>query len=589
MLALACLLLALLAAAPAGAVTQYELTLPNHPLLPVFVTPGPGGDIWFGEGATSKIGRVRTDGTLVAEYALPTPNAQPLGLAYGPDGAIWAAEGQANKIARVTASGQVDEYDIPTPDAGPTLMTAGPDGAIWFTEQQSGKIGRITTSGQVTEYDPPTPNTAPVGITVGSDGALWFTEQQAGKIGRVTTAGAFTEYDLPSPNPFPTGIAAGPDGNLWVTGVASRTILRVSTSGQVTGTYPLPPGDIPPLLIAPGPDGNMWFGEADVNGTPTGEGRLGRVTMDGQVTEYPQPAPNASIFGVTTGPDGNIWFADTNFENGGNDTIGRLVTDQPHQSQAPSIGGSPLAGGRLTASPGGWSGNPTFSYSWQRCDGSACSPIDGATGSSYTPTAADIGKTLRVVVTATNADGSTRSTSAETLPVAAGALVPARPPAPRATLYYPLCRNISSGRGRDRRTARCAARVANWRTLRGFARSARLAGVEVNAVRRSGAGCLVLSGGRLASMSCAAAAGTWTPARLAPRTFRRIAYSGPCRTGRHARRARCHTTVRVQTATWTLAAPLTAGRWTVRVRALDAGGARQASFAGRATLRLTLR
>jgi len=588
-LALACLLLPLVVAAPAGAVTQHELTLPNHPLLPVFVTPGPGGDIWFGEAVAGKIGRVRTDGTLVDEYPLPTPNAQPLGLVYGPDGAIWAAEGQGNKIARVTASGQVTEYDIPTPNAGPTLLTAGPDGAIWFTEQQSGKIGRVTTSGQVTEYDPPTPNTAPVGITAGPDGAIWFVEQQAGKLGRVTTSGQVTEYDLPSPNPFPTGIATGPDGNLWVTGVASRTILRVSTSGQVTGTYAMPPGNLPPLLIAPGPDGNMWFGEADVDGTPTGEGRLGRITMDGQITEYPQPAPNASIFGVTTGPDGNIWFADTNFQDGGNDTIGHLVTDQPHQSRAPSVAGSPRVGEPLSADPGQWSGSPTFAYSWERCDGGSCSAIGGATGSSYTPTAADAGKTLRIVVTATNADGSTRSDSATTAPVAAAAAVPATLPAPRATLYYPLCRNASSGRGRARRTARCAARASNWATLRGFARSAKLAGVEVNAARRDGARCMALDGGRLVSIGCAAAATTWTAARLAPRTFRRVAYSGLCKVKHRRHRVRCRTTVRVQIATWTLPAPLGAGRWTVRVRALDANGARQTSFAGRATLRLALR
>src|SRR4029077_10950238 len=49
--------------------------------------------------------------------------------------------------------------------------------------------------------------------------------------------------------------------------------------------------------------------------------------------------------------------------------------------------------------------------------GASCAAISGATGSSYTPTAADVGHTLVVVVTATNVDGSVASTSAPSDPI----------------------------------------------------------------------------------------------------------------------------------------------------------------------------
>jgi len=46
----------------------------------------------------------------------------------------------------------------------------------------------------------------------------------------------------------------------------------------------------------------------------------------------------------------------------------------------------------------------TYAYQWQVCnrDGYDCSDIPAAISNSYTPTALDVGRTLAVVVTATN-------------------------------------------------------------------------------------------------------------------------------------------------------------------------------------------
>ena len=70
----------------------------------------------------------------------------------------------------------------------------------------------------------------------------------------------------------------------------------------------------------------------------------------------------------------------------------------------------------VTVTNGTWQGTGPSTYTtvWQRCNssGAACAPITGATTSSYTPTAADVGHTFAVVVTATNVDGSVASASA---------------------------------------------------------------------------------------------------------------------------------------------------------------------------------
>ncbi len=56
-----------------------------------------------------------------------------------------------------------------------------------------------------------------------------------------------------------------------------------------------------------------------------------------------------------------------------------------------------------------WTSSPTsFAYLWQSCDGGGanCSAIGGATGGTYVLQAADVGRTVRVQVTATNGFGS---------------------------------------------------------------------------------------------------------------------------------------------------------------------------------------
>jgi len=86
----------------------------------------------------------------------------------------------------------------------------------------------------------------------------------------------------------------------------------------------------------------------------------------------------------------------------------------PQNTAAPTISGQARENSTLTAANGTWSNNPTsFSYQWQRCnsDGTSCSAISGATKQTYTLDAADVDHRLRVVVIATNADGSASANS----------------------------------------------------------------------------------------------------------------------------------------------------------------------------------
>ncbi|HEX3873553.1 MAG TPA: hypothetical protein VHW26_05370, partial [Solirubrobacteraceae bacterium] len=80
----------------------------------------------------------------------------------------------------------------------------------------------------------------------------------------------------------------------------------------------------------------------------------------------------------------------------------------PTISTGPTILGNPAQGQTLTEQ-GTWTNSPTsFTYAWDDCDvaGANCSPIPGAGAQAYVVGAADVGHTIRVVVTALNATGA---------------------------------------------------------------------------------------------------------------------------------------------------------------------------------------
>ena len=94
----------------------------------------------------------------------------------------------------------------------------------------------------------------------------------------------------------------------------------------------------------------------------------------------------------------------------------------PANTATPQVTGSTMEGQMVSTSNGSWTNGPTsYSYSWQDCDGSGgnCTNVSGANSSSYTLSNGDVGHTMRAVVTASNAGGSTSVSSPATTLVAA--------------------------------------------------------------------------------------------------------------------------------------------------------------------------
>ena len=88
----------------------------------------------------------------------------------------------------------------------------------------------------------------------------------------------------------------------------------------------------------------------------------------------------------------------------------------PRNTAAPTISGSAVVGGALTANEGSWTNTPTsYAYQWYRCDanGAGCGAIAGATSKTYAVSSDDFGATLRVSVAARNAVGTSAAAQSD--------------------------------------------------------------------------------------------------------------------------------------------------------------------------------
>ena len=152
-----------------------------------------------------------------------------------------------------------------------------------------------------------------------------------------------TEYQLPPATAGPFGIVTGPDRAIWFS--HGDTIGRMTLDGQATD-YAVPTPNPVIGWLHVGPDRAIWFAERVGN-------KIGRITLQGTVTEYPIPTASGlrggshSIpQGITTGRDGNLWFT----EECGN-KIGRITLDGVITEYAVPTPDSGLLG--ITAGPDG--------------------------------------------------------------------------------------------------------------------------------------------------------------------------------------------------------------------------------------------
>jgi hypothetical protein len=191
------------------------------------------------------------------------------------------------------------------------------------------------------------------------------------------------------------------------------------------------------------------------------------INADSQFLHYPQ--------GLTIGPNGDIYVADAlAFGTGGG--IVEVDPATGKQTELSSnelpvnassqyftgiggmvfVSGSASEGQSLSTSDGTWNPAATsVAYAWQRSGdcGATWSGITGATGASYLAGNADVAPLLRVLVTATNANGQGTAASAPVDPVASQPVSSPPPSSPGTPAGSPPGNPVASPSGHPIPTA----------------------------------------------------------------------------------------------------------------------------------------
>jgi hypothetical protein len=162
---------------------------------------------------------------------------------------------------------------------------------------------------------------------------------------------------------------------------------------------------------------NTWA-TFSIHLTTNGAASTVAITLNGTQI-YSSTTANLGTAGIATIQIGNDTAAQVFGLVADNISVqGASIPTAPANTAPPTIAGTAQEGKNLTASPGTWSGTQpiNYGYQWELCDsaGAKCSPIAGATSTTYTLTPTDVGSTIEVTVTANNMAGSATANSAPT-------------------------------------------------------------------------------------------------------------------------------------------------------------------------------
>jgi hypothetical protein len=214
----------------------------------------------------------------------------------------------------------------------------------------------------------------------------------------VAVVGAAFAAFVAGPSTAATAVAPRPTGEPRITGTPRVGEVLRTTNGTWTGTTPMTfqyrwyrcqgrgaPDASDCTRISNAPNASYVLRQADAG-----------FRIRSQVV-----ATNADGSGTTTSNPTNV-----------------VQSAIPVNTSAPTITGTLVVGNRLTANRGQWVGNTpiTYAFKWLRCDaqGANCVEIATANDNTYVLVQADVGRTMRVRVTARNDAGSRTARSNQT-------------------------------------------------------------------------------------------------------------------------------------------------------------------------------
>ncbi|HEX3978455.1 MAG TPA: hypothetical protein VHW96_19455 [Solirubrobacteraceae bacterium] len=364
------------------------------------VSPGGTLSILAGSGAS---------GTPLAGSATHSPLRSPTGVAVDAGGNVFVADTGASLVLKVTPAGLLSIFAGKTGQAGAATANV------------------VATSSKLN---------APTGLATDAAGNLYIADTSNNRVEEVTPADRISFFAgsgaagapsygvsaLLSPLSGPAAVAVAGDGRAYVANATHATVDRIAPALPDLGAAPTPTGTTTQghtLTATPGTWANaptsFAYGWERCNAACT-------TIADASGSSYTLTGADAGATIRSLVTAANVTGATTVASN----PTAAIIPQPPAGTGAPAIAGTATNLQTLAASPGSWTNNPTrFAYKWQDCDasGANCAAISGATSRTYALALSDVGDTIRVAVTATNAGGSATATSDPTA-VIAPALVP---------------------------------------------------------------------------------------------------------------------------------------------------------------------
>jgi hypothetical protein len=311
----------------------------------------------------------------------------------GGSGSMWVEDANGgNAVGILSGNGPGTKLDpawapdgskIAFGQSGVGMITVDPDG-------QNAKTIHPNTSGDSDPtWSPDSKKIAFVALTGTSSSDVWVMNGDGTSPLKLTSSGDVIGGDAGG-RPAEHSLAWSPDGTKIAYIRSGSSIWTMNADGTNQRLVYTPPAGTAVLSLAWSPDGTRILFN-DIAG-----GALWTVKTDGTSPVKVLQEPNSSA------TDGPVW---------------RSGIPATENMVAPILSGSPVVGESLVAASGAWSpiAGEALSFAWSRCNaaGASCS-LTGVADGIYPVTAADLGSTLQVTVTASGTNGSavTRALSA---------------------------------------------------------------------------------------------------------------------------------------------------------------------------------
>jgi sugar lactone lactonase YvrE len=418
------------------------------------------GALWVVDSGNDRVEEFSETGEYLRQFGAEGTGegqlSEPSALVVDSKGDVWVADTGNDRIEEFGPSGEYlrqisvwgEESEEGTEEANrleaPEGVAIDRDGDIWVSDTRSGELVVFNGEGEYlktvgSQGSGPGQFGEPEGVAVDSQGDVWVADWSNDRVEEFSEQGEYVrEFGSEGTGhgqfEEPDGIAVSGNGHVLVGDIGNNRVEEFNDRGEYLREFGSAGGAEPGQFELEVPMGLTVVSNGDIWLTDVENDRLEKFNEEGEYlgghceniagasshTYSPAAADVGSTLQVV------VTATDADGEASATSPLtSDVLRAAPSNTVPPVVEGTAEEGQTLTATTGTWSGpSLIYAYQWESCEssGAGCSDIEGATSSTYVPGYGEIGKRMRVTVTAENSSGKASATS-----TASAVVVPAAP------------------------------------------------------------------------------------------------------------------------------------------------------------------